>query len=258
MLKVETSRVAGLKNLKLVLGALSQDGSTQANIATKTGIPSPQVALIIERALDWRLVMERHPEGPSKQNTAGVRYHMPDFYLNFYFQIIEPLSPRIRNNLHEGMLFTDVVVTSNSGYYIPNFSGKSFELLVTQLLNLGKFNLDHRITPIFSLLTLKQISYEVMTYWIPNKTQIDIVLYSKEDREVRIIECKWLSSKPGSTTDYATETVKKNFPNIPKDWLRSNWLMLSCAPSEAFVIEGKKNAVSILTLDDLFQAKALA
>ena len=253
VLKVETSRVAGLKNLKLVLGSLSQDGSTQAAIAVKTGLPASQISLIIERALDWRLVVERYPDGPLKQNTAGVRYFMPDFYLNFYFQIIEPLSPRIRNNLNEGMLLTDVIVTSNNGYFVQNFSGRSFEMLVAQLLELGKSNLSQRSTPMFSAFSLKQISYEVSTYWMAGRTQIDIVLSSKEDREVRIIECKWLSSKLGSTTNYVMDVVRKNFPNIPKQWHRSNWLMLSRQPSSSLVKEAKENGVTVLTIDDLFE-----
>lgn len=126
-------------------------------------------------------------------------------------------------------------------------------MLVAQLLELGKSNLSQRSTPMFSAFSLKQISYEVSTYWMAGRTQIDIVLSSKEDREVRIIECKWLSSKLGSTTNYVMDVVRKNFPNIPKQRHRSNWLMLSRQPSSSLIKEAKKNGVTVLTIDDLFE-----
>ena len=152
------------------------------------------------------------------------------------------------------MLFTDLIVTSKNGYHVPNFSGKSFEVFISNLLESGKHSLDQRHAPIFTALSLKQINYEIGTYWKPGSTQIDLVVHSKEDREIRIIECKWIATTPGVSTEYVKEVSQKKFPNIPKDWSRSNWLVLSQKPTKALLEDAEEKGVKVLTLSDLFEA----
>jgi len=56
---------------------------------------------------------------------------MRDPFLHFYFQILEPLSSRIKEN-KKGMLFNGNVIASNKGYYKPGFGLPVAKVLIAQ------------------------------------------------------------------------------------------------------------------------------
>ena len=165
----------GRESVKSILSFLGQDGTSQASIVKKSGIAQSTVSDIIEKLLDYKIIFPKSPAHKT-QVSRGTKYHMKDFYLNFYYQVLEPLEKRIKRN-SKGLLFSEACISSNSGYYIPNFSGKAFELLVRYILE-NSVNFTEKI---FHTLLIANPNYRVLDYW--DKTcQIDLLVESKDDR----------------------------------------------------------------------------
>lgn len=252
ILKLETSRVSARGRVRTLLACLGQDGTTQATIVRRTGMAQDTVHRIIERLLDYGIVRERRPLGRTKRNRSGVRFYMDDFYLNLHFQLLAPLEARIRAN-ERGLLFPAEALTSRAGYYIPAFTGKAFELLLTTLLEQGQIDESRRNPRLFSKLGLEAGRYRVGTYWDPGTTQIDLVVEGLDDREVRIIEVKWIGREPDASSNLLDQVCgKDHHPSEPGSWRTSRYLALSREGTEGFRAEAKARGVRLIGLGDLF------
>lgn len=250
VLKIETSGKGALENVKRVLSAMGQDGSTESQIAKITGISQANVHEILGRLEAYGFVAERPLLGVKRANKHDVRYYMEDFYLNTYFQIFAPAANTIADNVKSGMLINKFIRSLN-GYYIENFSGKAFELLILQVLRAGIANSDNRQAKIFELLNLKTGSYEVGTYWQTGQTQIDIVVACAEDRQMRLIEAKWKGSKISTPEcqDLAQEIKNKSLPLPNTTWTTSYHLVVSSGFAQSPNLAAD---VQIISLDELF------
>lgn len=251
ILKLEVARDTARKRVVEILASLGPDGATEAAITERTGEQQSYVHKILGRLQNYGLVHEREPFGERKKNRAGVRYHMRDFYLNFYFQILRPFESRIRGNA-QGMLFSPEVIGSGEGYYIRDFSGKAFELLIAHVIGEGRDDESQRTQPIFGKLGLRSGRYSWGTYWKPGKAQIDLVVEGKDDREIRIIEAKWISRAVHADSTYLEEVLGKLYPTRDATWRQSHHLALSKGFSAGFRDKAAGKGVRIIELGDLF------
>lgn len=252
ILKLETTRTGARKRVKDLLACLGPDGKTEATIIRQTGMAQDTVHRILERLLDYGLIRERRPLGRVKKNRSGVRFHMDDFYLNLYFQVLAPLEARIRGN-ERGLLFPAEVLGSRDGYYIPGFTGKAFELLLAHLLEEGQDDESLRTQALFEKLGLRSGRYRVGTYWEPGKTQIDLVVEGLDDREIRIIEARWIARDPDASSGLLEQVQRKvHRPSEPGSWRTSRHLALSRAGSSGFRREAREQGVGLIGLEDLF------
>ena len=253
VLKIETTGKGALENVKRVLGALGQDGSTEARIVANTGLSQSNVHDIIARAESFGIVKERLPFGIKRAKKQDVRYYMDDFYLNSYFQILLPMASRIQGNTKNGMLINHVI-TSFEGFYVGDFSGKAFELLLLRLLESGACDASKRGAPIFQLMNLGEETYEVGTYWVQNQTQIDIMVSCGADRQVRVLEAKWKGSAMSSveTAELVKAVMKKPFPLPNSTWTRRNFLILSQGSSSTGLDCARDAGVEVISLEQLF------
>ncbi len=253
VLKIETAGKGALENVKRVLSALGQDGSTEARIAATTGLGQSSVHDIIARIESFGIVKERLPFGVKRTKKQDVRYYMDDFYLNTYFQILLPMLPRIQGNINNAMLINHVI-TSVDGFYIGDFSGRAFELLLLQFLESGAYDVSKRVAPIFKLMNLGEETYEVGTYWMHNQTQIDIVVSCDADRQVRILEAKWkgIATSGAETAELVQAVTKKSFPLPNNSWTRRNFLILSKGSSSPGLDRAREAGVEIISLEQIF------
>ncbi len=252
MLKLETSTIGSRSKIKQILGCLGQDGATEATIVKKTKLTQDYVHKTIDRLLDYELIFEQYPLGTHKNNRGGVRYYMEDFYLNFYFQILKPNMIKIKGN-ENNPLFSEIILDSQRGYYIPNFTGKAFELLILYVIKGGCDNENERTQSIFQKLALQKGEYKCGTYWIQNKIQVDIIVEGLMDRELRIIEAKWVSSTPDASEDFVNKILEKDFENKTwKSWRKKHYIITSKSTSSGLSKKAKKCNVSLLLLSDLF------
>ena len=248
LLKLETTTVGARKRVKEILASLGQDGATEAAIVKRTGLTQDYVHKTLERLLDYDLVHERRPLGQRKANRSGVRFYMDDFYLNFYFQVLCPLESRIRGN-RRGLLFSAEVLGSGEGYYVPDFSGKAFELLLASVIGQGCDDESLRTQPVFHKLALRPGRYRWGTYWEAGKTQIDLLVVGQDDREVRVIEAKWVSRRVDAGSDFPRQVLDKMYGET---WRRRNFLALSRGHTSGFAERASRQGVGVITLEDLF------
>ncbi len=252
ILKVETAMASSRTNVKKVLSHLGITGGTESGVVKRTGMSQALVHIILGRLVDWGLVKLRLPLGKVKENQAGAKYYIDDLFMNFYFQVLEPIAAKIRANDRGGMLFTTEVLKSEHGLYIPNFSGEALELLVTKILDRGKDNLMARRERMFNLLGVESVSFNVGTYWLPGETQIDIVVNSVDDRETRVIECKWLGRKAASA-DLLDQVEGKIYPGLKQTGRRSHFLLLPGGATSSLLSKARSRRVGIIGIDDLFR-----
>ncbi len=252
ILKLETAKVGARKRIREILASLVQDGATEASIVKRTGFTQDYVHKTLDRLLEYEIVHERRPLGRDRKNRSGVRYYMDDFYLNFYFQVLRPLDSRIRGN-ERGMLFSAEVLGSGEGYYIQDFTGKAFELLIANIVKEGRDDESLRTQPIFDKLALRAGRYTWGTYWEQGRTQIDLVIEGQQDREMRIVEAKWISKRVDATSDFPDQVLSKRYPAKKRgQWRRSHYLALSKGFTRSFLAKTEEKDIRIIEIGDLF------
>lgn len=252
MLKIETSAVGARRRVREVLACLGQDGATEATIVQGSGHAQDTVHRVLQRLLDYGIVRERRPLGRVKRNRSGVRFYMDDFFLNFYFQVLAPLENRIRGN-ERGQLFPVEILGSKRGYYIPDFSGKAFELLLARVLARGCDDESERNAGLFDRLGLTTGRYRWGTYWVQGQTQIDLVVEGLDDREVRIIEAKWTNQPVHADPNVLDQVLsKRHRPSTPGPWRTSHHLVLSGGCSSSFQEQADAQGMGVIELSDLF------
>ncbi len=242
ILRLEFNK-SGVNTVKKILSNVGQNGSSHKSLVEKTGFNLSRINETLEKLEEYNLIFEKIPahENP-KLNKAGSIYYMKDFYLNFYFQIISPRQELIKYNL-KGLLFPYSVIHSQKGYYIENFSGKAFELLVRSVLE----DKRHLNLNIFKKLHLIDANYEVLDWW-NKQSQVDLLVEHKYDKISRIIECKWAYNEDKNWID---EVIYKKY-EPPNKFRKMFVLVLACEPSVAFLKQAKEKNVIVVTLEDFF------
>lgn len=227
-------------NVITLLSFLGQAGSTQESLVKKTGLSESTLRYLLNKLMSYEIVFRKTPFGNRKTNSSGAKYYMRDFYLNFYFQILINLESRIRAN-SEALLFNCECLQSKRGLYIPNFSGGAFELLVENILR-SKRELS---LGIFKKLHLLDEAFEVSSYW--NATQqVDLVVDYPGDREVRLIEVKWINSENQNIAEYVKKLENSGIP-VPQGTTISRYLIGSNGLDQPSDV----TRVTMIGLDDL-------
>ena len=246
VLKLEFNST-GLETSKRILSVIGQKGSSISTISKKLNMPISSVLSAINSLVEYGILFLKVPfDKSSKTSHSSQRralYCMRDFYLNFYFQVLHSFVDIIKHN-QDQLIFTSKSLLSNQGYYMPNFSGKGFELLVERVLR--KKGLD---IPIKTKLQLKTPAYTVGTYW-DKSTEIDLLVDDPNDRILRLIECKWvgLDSK---FSQHKKELQMKRYPQVA-NYSMKKYLLAAYAASEKQRKLAEDDGVMVLSLDDLF------
>lgn len=238
------SSVITAKNIFRTLGSF---GTDQMHIIEKSKLSKSTVSEALLKMLEYDLVFQKSPMNiPAKANNKGLYYYAKDFYINAYFQLLEPIKERIQQN-DKSLLFPYETLQSKSGYYIPNFSGAAFENLLRHCLEAGiKF-----YPQLYDKLQLADENFEIGEFW-NESTQIDLIVEHKKDRISRVIECKWKDEKNISIEKLCKEVIDKQY-SPPKGYTRVNYLFLSYTPTKAALEKCKKNKVRVIALQDLFE-----
>lgn len=233
---------SGKKTVKKVLSSLGQDGASQEKIINSTGLPSSTVSDILEKLKEYNIVFEKLPAHTDPQrNRAGIRYYAKDFFLNSYFQMIDGIKTKIARN-EKGLLFPYEVLRSNTKFFIPNFSGKAFELLVRYVLETSKDFSE----AIFDKLLLRDPDYEILDYW-DKRTEVDIIVEHRRDRLSRIIECKWGNPDAG----WISELLSKIY-NPPEHYKKKYVLISSERLTKGFIAKARSLDITSVSIEDLF------
>lgn len=244
VLKLEFNS-SGVASAKKILSALGQAGASFSTIAKKTAMPASTLSHAIDNLLEYELIFQREmfgqPAGGGKQSPI---YYMRDFYLNFYFQVLDKFVSLIKNNVDQ-LIFTSKAFLGHSGFYMPDFSGQAFELLCHRLL----LRKDLAI-PMRHKLALKTLDYQVGSYR-DQAQQIDLIVEDSSDRITRLIECKWTDGN-SKLAEHVAQVKKQNYP-IPTNYGLRRYLLPSYQVKAAKATELAQEGVNVLSLDDLFE-----
>lgn len=238
---------AGVETAKTILSVLGQDGKEHAKIVQQTG-KSPSLATeMLEKLLDYEIVFEKFPikNSPHRKKTLGPRFYMKDYYLNFFFQVLVPLEKKIKIN-EKALLFATQCLSTYKGFYIPHFTGKAFELLLRRILE----DYQNREAKIFDKLAIRDVDYEVGTYW-DSQTQIDLIVESRVDRLSRLIECKWSNAENLNLMTFVEKLVEKKYQS-PPHFKKCFFIATSCEITPSLIEKAKKEDCLFITLDNLF------
>lgn len=246
ILNLEFSQVS-LRNIKLILSVIGLYGATEKKIVEITGLPQSSISDQIKKLLEYRIIEEQIDIlAIKKNNRRGTEYLLSDPYLIFYFQILQSYTERIKQN-RKGLLFNQLI-KSKTGYYIENFTGRSFENLIKRILN----DRSHSEARIFKKLGLVSPEYQVSSY-CDSLAQFDIIVDSEEDRELRIIEVKWISGKEKVDSKLIEEFANKSIEKLTTTNRKiSKHLCLSLEYHKNLEEQGKKLGVNIIFIEDLF------
>lgn len=241
VLKLEFNK-AGLDAVLSVLSAVRLTGSTEKNISTMSGVPRSSVYDYIQKLLEYEILGYY-----SIQGNTSKRYYIRDFFLNCYFYLLQPLRHQIKAN-ESSLIFPHHCLDSRRGYFIQGYSGPAFELLVRTVLESRDISLG-----IFRRLELVDPNFEVAAYFNPKKSQIDLVCIHEQDREVRLIECKWINSSSAVTPEVLRQITHKQL-NILPHYRQSHYLITSQELSEGQLSSAKELGIKCFGIEGLFES----
>lgn len=244
-LKLDLSSLGRATELLSVIG---QDGKTMERMAKDSLIPMSTLGELLEKLVNYQILFKDHPIGETlKAKNFGMRYYMKDEFLNFFFNVIDRNKNRIKNNVKNKMILSDVI---EGDYYIRNFTGKAFELVIRKII---ERNLPAKINRLLSIDNLSH--YVTGSYWKTEDAvgnQIDLVIDSDEDRCTRLVEVKWSNNKIGVEKGNAIEQIlERNFPNHKGHNIRRFVVASRGFTSEAKAFANEKN-VTLIEIEDLF------
>jgi hypothetical protein len=232
-----------------ILSSLGQRGKTCANIAKTTGIAVSTTRDLVEKLIEFKILSEKNREQVrSKKSLAGTIYGINDFFINFYFQCLASKREVIKDN-DSTQLFSKLCLQSKKFYFIPEFSGHAFEMLIQSVVNRdAKRDFSEKV---FEILQLKEPGYAVGNYLEHGISEIDITISNPSDRGDRLIEAKWVADAKSITKDIIDAMLAKEYTPT-KGYSVSNYLAISKCPSSAVIDYCQKNEVGLIGLKDLF------
>lgn len=240
ILKLDFNR-SGVQSVKKVLSAIQIGGSSFKRITEGSTLSKSSVSEYLHKLEDYRLVF-RHTQTTTDKSP---RFYMKDFFLHCYFQLLRPLTHQILQNVGNDLVFPHRYIGSKSGYYIPEYSGEAFELLVRTILERREDQL------IIQKLNLRDPNYLIDSFYMPGVRQVDLIVTSHADREIRLIECKWLADTKRVNSQLFQSVAKKTTP-LPKGYSLSRHVVLSKSSDEGLIARGRELGVGVIGLEDLF------
>jgi hypothetical protein len=239
ILKIEFNN-AGCRTAYKILSMLGLQGKTLSQIVEISGLAKSTVFRTLDTLIEYKIIAQKNNDPFKPHQIIGIKYYIDDLFLNAYFQLFEKNRGRIEHN-DRGLLFPSAIQLSLNGYYVPEFSGYAFEHLLRYILKRKISFANH----LYQKLLLKEADYQVTSYE-DSKQQIDLLVISKNDRIVRVIECKL-----GVWDKIFIDQVSRKNLNITKrkNYSFKKYLFISDDVSER-VIQGSDS--ELIRLVDMF------
>lgn len=186
ILNLEFNR-AGIKKAKQIFSAIGPLGATQAQIKEKINISESTLSEAVSKLFDYSLLKEKKVYKP-KNLKSQVTYFYDDPYLLFYFSVLQKYSDDISEN-DSRLIFADILASSKS-FYIPNFTGRAFEIFIR---NLFLCDTNETQKAFLNLLHLPDKKYQLFDSY-NGDSNVDLFIEHKGLRSFYAIECKWTNS----------------------------------------------------------------
>lgn len=211
---------AGVTKVKKILKHISLQGCSQKEIEKKSGVPKATVNEILNKLVEYGIVQALSPISEKvKAIQAGYKYVINDYFINTYFNLIEPIEKKINANQNQ-LLFSQNYLTSDKGYYIPNYTGYMYEKLVRTIIE----DRDMKRV-VFKKLNLTDPDFVIKQHW-DYEQQIDLIIEHKLDRISRALEIKWIPESKISP-DKVLKTLAEKMYHMSPYYIRENYVVVS-------------------------------
>jgi hypothetical protein len=243
----------------------TEEGVTQQEVAERLGMEVGTVSRLLEKLVHYGYVLRSVPEDDASsgkrvpKNARGSRYVLCDFFLHFYFSVMQPMDHQIRANA-SGLLFPAQILQGGAKDYIPAFTGKAFERFVFHHVDIALRQGEWEGVAargskpdLWHLLDLPDANYNVFWNVLIRgetsekiKSQIDVFIVHEQEKSVRVIECKWKNEgDKRDIEDVTTKVLPKRF----EGYARRNFLVASYDPTSQLSDAARVANVTIITLD---------
>jgi hypothetical protein len=217
-----------------ILRLISRGVSEISVLEHVTGINSGQISHYMDR-LQLLGFVTRHIPITAKLSSKTVRYRLDDYYLRFYFALIDPYKESIRKIRQSGMVKSEINRKWDS------YAGHTFEYLAR----------DH--AEIIARIAGHPVGItSIGSYWQrPTKkkkgVQIDLLIECA-DKVTLVCECKWSRSKVGIQAANSLDEKIKYFPNPKNHTLKPVLIAAQGLTGDI----NRQRFLSVVTLADLF------
>ena len=190
------------RNYEMALRAVAEGAHTPAEMASITGIASPNLSPYLKRLIELGLIERRVPATiprEQRETTTRSRYYLRDSYLRFYFRFIQPNLELIEQG------FTDLL-WERIGEQFRAFIGMTvFEDLCREWAmaqaRAGRLPFSPEI---------------VGSHWAAD-AQVDVVAINWREKAILLGECKWGSDAVGRSV------IRELFDKAPKVVPGKDW-----------------------------------
>ncbi len=179
------------RNYFAILKAISFGANRINDIVQSSGLDRGMVVKYLETLQNLRIVKRELPvqEKKPEKSRKGI-YIIQDHFFRFWFRFVFPNLGFIEENRHDYVLREKIIPQLNQ-YIGPIFENVCIEFL--KAINLrGKIPFE---------------IFKIGRYW-EKRTEIDIIAYDQNKKNILIGECKWSNKKVG--TDILENLIEKS------------------------------------------------
>lgn len=160
-------------------------GSSKINeIVTKTGIEKAKVGIYIKKLIELQIIKKEKPI-IDKENSRKSIYELNDNLFKFWYKFIAQNKTSIEFDDDKNRLYNEIIKP-----YIEEYTGRIFEEVCKQYF-LRNISSKEKIPFIFN---------QIGRWWgsnpnIKQEEEIDLLLYTNDNKKVCFVECKWRNQK---------------------------------------------------------------
>jgi AAA+ ATPase superfamily predicted ATPase len=245
VLRLEFNR-RSLPTIKRIVSTLGMSGRSEKEIALAARLAQSTTSESLDKLVEYGLVYPQTIFGKVSQRDRGMRYELRDPYLNFYFNVLVKYSRAISANTTR-LILADLLPQAPS-LYLPNFTGRSFELLVRGCLE-NDLEQELQLT---KGLGLGHGEIEYSSYFSTDQ-QIDLVITDPATRTVHVIECKWTFDSALLKTDLTKLSGLKL--QLPPGYALRKHIISPQTKTPTFERQAKDAAVNVWDLTGLCRGR---
>ncbi len=246
LLRIEFNK-AGTETVKKIIRAIGLTGATEATIVKTTRLGQSTVNETLKKLIDYSILFEKMSDSNKKEIKRSTFYYLKDPLLLCYVSLLYRKRVEISQAQDVDFILSRYV-EGKSSYYIPEFTRVAFENIIQMMLEVPSFESNLK-----KLLKLGRSSYQVDRLH-SEKVQFDLILSEVEDRQIRLIECKWTYNESLLRTQINTmldrvQTFSQCFKINQKI---ITFIITNCRLTESLQKLSKQKNVQLIHVDQLF------
>lgn len=236
-----------------IIEMIPPQGCGLDTLVRRTGFPQSNVSEIVEVLERYGFVSKRPLPSKGKRGGQMKLVRLADQFLMFYAAVLAPRREAISANNTSRNIFATCIGAKLDNYYIADFTGSAFELLVENELAVGTCEHNPANWPkIYARLGLTPAiaggGYKIQSDVREEGSQIDLLIIDSAARLAHLIECKW------GREDIQWINLLRDKPiptKIPDGMSLTRSIVCGYPTSSAFKSKAAAEKIAVMSLEDL-------